>query len=113
MKMKRLYSIMITVILSLIPLTVYAHEGGNVPFGGFLSGLLHPVLGYDHLLAMLCVGIISTQIGGKAIWTMPSTFTFFPPKIFLFEHFDHKDTQEFSILDGYEDLQFFYSSRAI
>lgn len=42
--------------------------------GGFISGLSHPVLGFDHLLAMLSVGILSAQIGGKAIWTIPSTF---------------------------------------
>lgn len=41
---------------------------------GFLSGLYHPVLGFDHLLAMLCVGIVSAQIGGRAIWTVPLTF---------------------------------------
>lgn len=67
-------STLLALLLSLIPITVYAHEGGNVPLGGFLAGLIHPVLGYDHLLAMLCVGIISAQIGGKAIWTVPSTF---------------------------------------
>jgi urease accessory protein len=62
------------VLLSLIPMTVYAHDGSNVPFGGFLAGLVHPVLGYDHFLAMLSVGILSAQIGGKAIWTVPATF---------------------------------------
>jgi urease accessory protein len=36
--------------------------------------LVHPVLGYDHLLAMLSVGILSAQIGGRAIWTVPATF---------------------------------------
>lgn len=41
---------------------------------GFLSGVFHPVLGFDHLLAMLCVGIVSAQIGGRAIWTVPLTF---------------------------------------
>lgn len=41
---------------------------------GFMSGLKHPVLGLDHLLAMLSVGLVSTQIGGRAIWTVPSTF---------------------------------------
>lgn len=41
---------------------------------GFVSGLFHPVLGFDHLLAMLCVGIVSAQIGGRAIWTVPLTF---------------------------------------
>jgi urease accessory protein len=42
--------------------------------GGFMSGLGHPVLGFDHLLAMLSVGILSAQMGGKAIWMIPTTF---------------------------------------
>ncbi len=41
---------------------------------GFLSGMMHPVLGLDHLLAMLSVGVVSAQIGGRAIWTVPATF---------------------------------------
>jgi urease accessory protein len=41
---------------------------------GFLSGVFHPVLGFDHLLAMLSVGIVSAQIGGRVIWTVPLTF---------------------------------------
>lgn len=68
------FSILLVFIISFIPVTVYAHEGGNVPIGGFLAGLIHPVLGYDHLLAMLSVGILSAQIGGRAIWTVPTTF---------------------------------------
>jgi len=41
---------------------------------GFYDGLSHPVLGLDHFLAMVSVGIISAQIGGRAIWTIPSIF---------------------------------------
>ena len=41
---------------------------------GFYDGLSHPVLGIDHFLAMVSVGIVSAQIGGRAIWTVPSTF---------------------------------------
>ena len=41
---------------------------------GFYDGLSHPVLGTDHFLAMVSVGIVSAQIGGRAIWTVPSTF---------------------------------------
>ena len=67
-------SVILTMLLSMIPSVVHAHDGSNVPFGGFLSGLVHPVLGYDHLLAMLSVGILSAQIGGRAIWTVPATF---------------------------------------
>jgi len=41
---------------------------------GFYDGLSHPVLGIDHFLAMVSVGIVSAQIGGRAIWTIPATF---------------------------------------
>ena len=41
---------------------------------GFYDGLSHPVLGIDHFLAMVSVGIISAQISGRAIWTVPATF---------------------------------------
>ena len=71
---KSMNVLLIALVISFIPSTVYAHEGGNLPLGGFLSGLVHPVLGYDHLLAMLSVGILSAQIGGRAIWTVPATF---------------------------------------
>jgi len=67
-------SILFALLLSAIPSVAYAHDGTNLPLGGFLSGMVHPVLGYDHLLAMLSVGILSAQIGGRAIWTVPATF---------------------------------------
>ena len=54
---------------------VSAHE---IPSGGgFMSGFNHPVLGFDHLLAMLSVGMLSTQLGGRAIWTVPLAFVTF------------------------------------
>ncbi|MDN2662181.1 HupE/UreJ family protein [Psychromonas sp. 14N.309.X.WAT.B.A12] len=62
----------ILAILLTLPNLAYAHvmPGG----GGFMSGFSHPVLGLDHLLAMLSVGILSAQMGGKAIWRVPVTF---------------------------------------
>ena len=51
-----------------------AHEANSLPFGSFLAGLTHPVLGPDHFLAMVSVGILSAQLGGRAIWTVPATF---------------------------------------
>ncbi len=41
---------------------------------GALSGFLHPLLGLDHLLAMVTVGLLSAQMGGRAIWTVPAAF---------------------------------------
>jgi urease accessory protein len=57
-----------------LPTTLFAHDGTTLTYGSFLSGLTHPVLGFDHLLAMVSVGILSAQIGGRAIWTVPATF---------------------------------------
>jgi urease accessory protein len=33
----------------------------------FLSGYIHPILGFDPLLAMIAVGLLSVQMGGRAI----------------------------------------------
>jgi len=41
---------------------------------GIYAGLLHPILGLDHLLAMVAVGLLSAQMGGRAIWTVPAAF---------------------------------------
>lgn len=71
---KYLKSFLMALLFAAIPGVAYAHDGTNLGLGGFLSGIVHPVLGYDHLLAMLSVGIISAQIGGRAIWTVPATF---------------------------------------
>lgn len=51
--------------------SVFLHSGTD---GGIFAGLLHPILGFDHLLAMVSVGLLSAQMGGKAIWTVPATF---------------------------------------
>ncbi len=42
--------------------------------GGIAAGLTHPLLGVDHLLAMLTVGLLSAQLGGRAIWGLPGAF---------------------------------------
>ena len=58
--------------LLIFPLPVLAHNFTGMV--GFYDGISHPVLGLDHFLAMISVGIVSAQIGGKAIWTVPATF---------------------------------------
>jgi len=57
-----------------LPAPALAHEGQVIRLGSFLAGFTHPVLGLDHLLAMVSVGIVSAMIGGRAIWTIPATF---------------------------------------
>ena len=41
---------------------------------GFGSGFSHPILGADHFLAMLAVGIWGAQMGGRRIWSLPMSF---------------------------------------
>jgi urease accessory protein len=39
-----------------------------------ISGLLHPVLGFDHLMAMIAVGLLSVQHKGRHIFRLPACF---------------------------------------
>lgn len=41
---------------------------------GFVTGLLHPISGLDHVLAMVAVGLWGAQLGAPAIWLLPITF---------------------------------------
>lgn len=50
-----------------------AHTGiGSV--SGFTAGFAHPIGGLDHVLAMVAVGILAAQLGGRAIWLVPAAF---------------------------------------
>ncbi len=62
-----------TVFALLLAAAAHAHTGEGA-LGGFTSGFLHPILGYDHLLAMLLVGIWGAQMGGRNVWTLPVVF---------------------------------------
>ncbi|MBN3563038.1 HupE/UreJ family protein [Aliamphritea spongicola] len=70
--MKKVHYLYLSLLGLFLPNIVLAHQATQV--NGFISGLSHPVLGFDHLLAMISVGILSAQIGGRAIWTVPATF---------------------------------------
>jgi urease accessory protein len=50
-----------------------AHPG-HAGHGGLAGGFAHPFSGIDHILAMIAVGLLATQIGGRAIWMLPLTF---------------------------------------
>jgi urease accessory protein len=39
-----------------------------------ISGLLHPVLGFDHLMAMVAVGLLSVQLKGQHVFRLPACF---------------------------------------
>ena len=62
------------VLMVLLTQAALGHEDQVIEYGSFLAGLTHPVLGLDHLLAMVSVGIVSAIIGGRALWTVPGMF---------------------------------------
>lgn len=51
----------------------HAHSTEGVA-GGFVSGVLHPILGFDHLAAMVAVGLWGAFLGMPAIWILPVVF---------------------------------------
>ncbi|MBS9777546.1 MAG: HupE/UreJ family protein [Gammaproteobacteria bacterium] len=54
--------------------SAFAH---GVQGGGLVNGLVHPVFGIDHLLAMIAIGILSVKNGGKAVFQVPLAFVVF------------------------------------
>ena len=50
-----------------------AHEGAGLA-GGFMSGFAHPLLGWDHVVAMLAVGLWGAFLGAPALWLLPVVF---------------------------------------
>jgi urease accessory protein len=50
-----------------------AHTGAD-GVSGLAAGFSHPVGGLDHVLAMVAVGILAAQLGGRAVWLVPAAF---------------------------------------
>jgi len=71
--MKTPWARIIAAAVLLIPGVAAAHlvKGEAV---GFFSGFLHPISGWDHVIAMEAVGLWGAQLGRPAIWLLPVTF---------------------------------------
>lgn len=37
-------------------------------------GFAHPFAGFDHVLAMIAIGVWAAQQGGRALWAIPASF---------------------------------------
>jgi urease accessory protein len=67
--MKTLFAL----VLALTPSLAFAHVGvGDT--SGIAHGLMHPVGGVDHVLAMVAVGLLAAHAGGRALWLVPLSF---------------------------------------
>ncbi|HOV04093.1 MAG TPA: HupE/UreJ family protein [Hyphomicrobiales bacterium] len=53
-----------------------AHTGVGA-VNGFSAGATHPLFGFDHLLAMVAVGLIATGLKGRALYAVPAAFVGF------------------------------------
>jgi urease accessory protein len=55
-----------------VPSVASAHPGHEGT--GFVHGLIHPLGGLDHILAMVAVGLFAARLGGRALWLVPASF---------------------------------------
>ena len=53
---------------------LYAHTDVASLQGGFISGFMHPIMGLDHVVAMVAVGLWGAFLGKPAIWILPVVF---------------------------------------
>ena len=59
-----------TVLLA--PAMAWAHPQG--PSTTLVEGFMHPLMGLDHVLAMIAVGVWAAQMGARAVWAVPAAF---------------------------------------
>jgi urease accessory protein len=73
----RWFAAAIGVVAAVIGLSVpaLAHTGDAAGVvGGFVSGFTHPIFGWDHVIAMVAVGMWGAFLGPPAIWVLPVVF---------------------------------------
>jgi urease accessory protein len=56
-----------------IPAVAFAHTGHDAGHD-LVHGFMHPLGSLDHVLAMIAVGVIAAQLGGRALWALPLSF---------------------------------------
>ena len=71
--MKRAAVTTFVAFLLFAPAEALAHPGHDGA-AGLVHGFVHPVTGIDHVLAMIAVGVLAAQYGGRALWLVPMTF---------------------------------------
>lgn len=71
--MRKSEAIAMTLAVMAVSSPALAHTGQNAAFA-LKDGLLHPLQGLDHLLAMVAVGFWAAQLGGRAVMALPAAF---------------------------------------
>ncbi len=70
--MQRALFVLVTLCI-LAPGAALAHTGVGSTHG-LLHGLMHPITGLDHVLAIVAVGVFAALLGGRALWLIPASF---------------------------------------
>jgi urease accessory protein len=70
---RQIATLLLLALLAALPTDAGAHivKGEAI---GFVSGFEHPISGFDHIIAMVAVGLWGAQLGAPAIWLLPVTF---------------------------------------
>lgn len=72
--MNKLFTrLLITIPLVLVTSYATAHTGEGIN-NGFQSGFWHPIMGWDHVVAMVAVGLWGAFLGTPALWLLPVVF---------------------------------------
>jgi urease accessory protein len=58
--------------IAFAPVAASAHPGHDG--AGLVHGFMHPLGGYDHIIAMVAVGALAARLGGRALWLVPASF---------------------------------------
>jgi urease accessory protein len=66
--------VLIFFVVGAIPEHAMAHVDDPGLAGGFITGFTHPLFGWDHVLAMVAVGLWGAFLGSPAIWILPVVF---------------------------------------
>lgn len=73
MKTRTSATVLAVSLLILTTRVADAHTGAGQS-SGLMDGFLHPLGGLDHILAMVMVGLLAAQLGGRALWLVPASF---------------------------------------
>jgi urease accessory protein len=71
---RRAAALAIILLAGLSAAPAFAHPGDHHAGASFALGFMHPIVGWDHLLAMLAVGLWAAQQPRRVAWVMPLAF---------------------------------------
>lgn len=72
--LRNLLFVLTAIVAGGLPEIAAAHVDDPGFAGGFVTGFTHPLFGWDHVLAMVAVGLWGAFLGAPSIWLLPVVF---------------------------------------